>query len=223
MKTKCLKGLIVLYETFFIFTLFNLFLLFQTISLATESTAQANTKKIIILGDSLSEGYGVSKDSAYPALLEKKLHEVGKKQWQVINAGVSGSTSASAVSRMKWLFKSKPEMMLLVLGANDGLRGLKVEETKKNLTAAIEYAQAQNVKVILGGLYMPPNYGKEYTGQFKLMYSELAGKYKLTFIPFVLDQVAGNPKYNLADGIHPNEEGHKIVAENIFKILKDLL
>ncbi|KYG60554.1 arylesterase [Bdellovibrio bacteriovorus] len=177
-------------------------------------------KKLIVLGDSLTEGYGVAKDAAYPALLEKKLHEAGKKEWTVVNSGVSGSTTASGVSRMKWLFKSKPEAVLLVLGANDGLRGLKIEDSQKNLSDAIEYANSQKVRVILGGLYMPPNYGVAYTDKFKKMYESLAKKYKVTFIPFVLDKVAGNPKYNLADGIHPNEEGHKIIAENIFQVLK---
>lgn len=180
-------------------------------------------KKLIVLGDSLTEGYGVSKAAAYPALLEKKLHDVGKKEWTVINAGVSGSTTASAISRMKWLFKSKPDAVLLVLGANDGLRGLKVEESQKNLATAIEYANQQKVRVVLGGLYMPPNYGATYTGQFKKMYESLSKKYNLTFIPFVLDKVAGDPKYNLADGIHPNEEGHKLIAENIFQVLKGAL
>lgn len=180
-------------------------------------------RKLIVLGDSLTEGYGVSKTAAYPALLEKKLHEFGKKDWIVVNAGVSGSTTASAVSRMKWLFKSKPEAVLLVLGANDGLRGLKIEDSEKHLGAAIEYANQQKVRVILGGLYMPPNYGVSYTEKFKKMYASLAAKYKVTFIPFVLDKVAGNPKYNLTDGIHPNEEGHKIIAENIFQTLKGAL
>ncbi|MFM6929812.1 MAG: arylesterase [Bdellovibrio sp.] len=180
-------------------------------------------KKLIVLGDSLSEGYGVAKDAAYPAVLEKKLHDAGKKEWVVVNAGVSGSTTASGVGRMKWVFKNKPDMVLLALGANDGLRGLKVEESQKNLAAAIEYAQKEKVRVILGGLYMPPNYGKDYTGQFKKMYEDLAKKYKVTFIPFILDKVAGNPKYNLADGIHPNEEGHKIIAENVFKAIQGVL
>lgn len=180
-------------------------------------------KKLIVLGDSLTEGYGVSKAAAYPALLEKKLHDSGKKDWVVVNAGVSGSTTASAISRMKWLFKSKPDVVLLVLGANDGLRGLKIEDSEKNLGAAIEFANQQKIRIILGGLYMPPNYGIAYTDKFKKMYSSLAVKYKLTFIPFVLDKVAGNPKYNLTDGIHPNEEGHKIIAENIFQILKGAL
>ncbi|QDK36428.1 arylesterase [Bdellovibrio sp. NC01] len=184
------------------------------------SLSFANPKKLVVLGDSLSEGYGVAKEAAYPAVLEKKLHEAGKKEWTVINAGVSGSTTASAISRMKWIFKSKPDVVLLALGANDGLRGLKVEESEKHLGEAIEYAQSQKVRVILGGLYMPPNYGKDYSDKFKKMYESLAKKYKVTFIPFILDKVAGNPKYNLADGIHPNEEGHKIVAENIFAVLK---
>ncbi len=190
-------------------------LLFSSLSFAQ--------KKLIVLGDSITEGYGVSKEAAYPALLEKKLHEAGKKEWTIINAGVSGSTTASGVSRMKWLFKSKPDIVFLALGANDGLRGLKVEESQKNLASAIEYAQKEKVEVILGGLYMPPNYGADYTSKFKKMYEDLAKKYKLTFIPFILDKVAGNPKYNLADGIHPNEEGHKIIAETIFTALKGKL
>ncbi|QDK43958.1 arylesterase [Bdellovibrio sp. ZAP7] len=191
------------------------FLLFSSLSFAQ--------KKLIVLGDSITEGYGVSKEAAYPALLEKKLHDTGKKEWTIINAGVSGSTTASGISRMKWLFKSKPDIVFLALGANDGLRGLKVEESQKNLASAIEYAQKEKVEVILGGLYMPPNYGADYTSKFKKMYEDLAKKYKLTFIPFILDKVAGNPKYNLADGIHPNEEGHKIIADTIFNALKGKL
>lgn len=186
------------------------------------SLSFAAPSKLIILGDSLTEGYGVSKEAAYPALLEKKL-KAAKKDWDVINAGVSGSTSASGPSRLKWLFKNKPHAVLLVLGANDGLRGLKVPETQKNLAQSIEFIQKEKVKVILGGLYMPPNYGKEYTSQFSKMYSDLAKKYKTPFIPFILDKVAGDPKYNLADGIHPNEEGHKIIAEHIYNSIKDQL
>lgn len=194
--------------------LFSALLLFSSLCFAQQ--------KLVVLGDSLTEGYGVAKDAAFPAVLEKKLQEAGKK-WTVVNVGVSGSTTASAVSRMKWVFKSKPQAVLLVLGANDGLRGLKVAESEKNLATAIEYAQEQKVKVILGGLYMPPNYGKEYTTQFKKMYEDLAKKYKLVFIPFILDKVAGDPKYNLADGIHPNEAGHKLIAENVFAVLKGAL
>jgi acyl-CoA thioesterase-1 len=182
-----------------------------------------NSKKLVVLGDSLTEGYGVAKDSAFPAILEKKIHDSGKTNWSVVNAGVSGSTSASAVGRMKWLFKSKPDLLLLTLGANDGLRGIKLEETEKNLAAAIEYAQSEKVTVVLGGLYMPPNYGKDYTNKFKNMYQTLAKKYHVKLIPFLLDKVAGDPKYNLSDGMHPNEAGHKIVGETIYQEIKDLL
>ncbi len=180
-------------------------------------------KKLVVLGDSLTEGYGVAKDSAFPAVLEKKLHDVGKKEWTIVNAGVSGSTTASGISRIKWLIKSNPEYVFLALGANDGLRGLKIEDSEKNLAKVIEFAQDKKIKVILGGLYMPPNYGKEYTDKFKKMYESLTKKYKVVFIPFILENVAGNPKYNLADGIHPNEAGHKIIADNVFAVLKGIL
>ncbi|WP_413289792.1 arylesterase [Bdellovibrio sp. HCB337] len=187
------------------------------------SLSSAQSKKLLVLGDSLTEGYGVAKDQAFPAVLEKKIHEGGKKEWTVINAGVSGSTTASGISRMKWAFKNKPDLMILALGANDGLRGLKVEESEKNLGQAIEYAQEQKVPIVLAGLFMPPNYGKEYTEKFKKMYVSLSKKYKVTLIPFVLDKVAGDPKLNLADGIHPNEAGHKIVAETVYQEIKGLL
>ncbi len=192
---------------------------FFIIALTFSASSSWAQKKMIVLGDSLSEGYGVAKDAAFPAVLEKKL-QAAEKKWTVVNAGVSGSTTASAVGRLKWLAKSKPDVILLALGANDGLRGLKLEDSEKNLGAAIEYAQKEKIRVILGGLYMPPNYGKDYTDQFAKMYQSLAKKYKVTFIPFILDKVAGNPKYNLADGIHPNEAGHRIIAENVFESLK---
>jgi acyl-CoA thioesterase-1 len=198
-------------------------LFIPAVSVLSGSFAEAQTKKLVVLGDSLTEGYGVAKDSAFPALLEKKIHESGKKNWTVVNSGISGATTASALGRLKWVFKSKPDLLLLILGANDGLRGLKVEESEKHLSQAIEYAQEQKVTVVLGGLYMPPNYGKDYTEKFKKMYADLASKYKVPLIPFILDKVAGNPKYNLSDGIHPNEAGHKIVAETIYQDIKGML
>lgn len=196
--------------------LFFTLLFFSSLTFAAQ-------KKLVVLGDSVSEGYGVAKEAAYPSLLEKKLHDAGKTEWFIVNASVSGSTTASAVGRMKWIFKAKPDVVLLALGGNDGLRGLKVEESEKNLDEAVKYAESQKVRVILAGLYMPPNYGKDYTEKFKKMYEDIAKKYKLTFIPFILENVGGNPKYNQADGIHPNEEGHKIIADNIFKVLKGAL
>lgn len=203
--------------------LFLSLFLFTSIALATPAFATpANTSLMIVLGDSLSEGFGVARDAAWPALLEKRLNEVqmSGKKWTVVNAGVSGSTTASGISRIKWLAQKKPQVLILSLGANDGLRGLKVSESKKNLQETIDFAFKQNMKVVLGGLYMPPNYGKEYTAEFKKMYDDLAAKNKVIFVPFVLESVAGNPKFNLADGIHPNEAGHKQMMENIFKVLK---
>lgn len=182
----------------------------------------AMAKKLVVLGDSISEGYGVTQESAYPALLEKKIKAAGK-DWTVINSGVSGSTTASAKSRIQWLLKSKPDLVFLALGANDGLRGLKVPDSKSNLEQAILELKKQKIVVILGGLYMPPNYGKDYTESFKKMYVDLAKKNSVKLVPFILDKVAGDSKYNLADGIHPNEKGHEIIAETIFNEIKDLL
>lgn len=200
-----------------------LFLLLTTVLPLNQTFAESKTKRLVVVGDSLTEGYGVAKDSAFSSLLEKKIHESGKKEWTVVNSGISGATTASAVGRLKWIFKSKPDLMLLILGANDGLRGLKIDDSEKNLSQAIQYAKDQNVKVILGGLYMPPNYGKEYTEKFKKMYTSLAKKHDVLLIPFILDKVAGDPKYNLADGIHPNEAGHRIIAETIFNDIKGQL
>ena len=194
-----------------------------TTVLLFSSLCFAQQKKLVVLGDSLTEGYGVAQNAAFPALLEQKLHAAGKKEWTVVNAGVSGSTTASAAGRMKWLLKDKVDVVLLILGGNDGLRGLKVAESEKHLADAIEYAQTKKVQVILGGIYMPPNYGKDYTQQFKKMYQDLAARYKVKLIPFILDKVGGNPQYILADGIHPNEAGHQIIADNIFKALQGVL
>lgn len=189
---------------------------------ACSTAALADSKKMVVLGDSLSEGYGVAQQAAYPALLEAKIKATGKN-WQVINSGVSGSTTASAVSRIKWLLASKPDLVFLALGANDGLRGLKVEESRKNLDEAIKLLKNQKVVVVLGGLYMPPNYGKEYTESFKKIFSSLAKENQIRLVPFILNKVAGDSKYNLADGIHPNEKGHQMIAETIFKAIQDLL
>lgn len=179
-------------------------------------------RKLVVLGDSLTEGYGVARESAFPAVLETKIKASGK-DWTVVNAGVSGSTTASAVGRLKWIFKAKPDLLILCLGANDGLRGLKVEESKKNLSEAIEYAQAQKVPLILGGLYMPPNYGAKYTHDFHAMYEELAKRYQVPLIPFLLEGVGGKPQFNLADGIHPNEKGHEMVATTVYNAIKGRL
>ncbi len=183
---------------------------------------QSPPKRLLMLGDSLTEGYGVSPAAAFPALVEKKIQSSGKN-WQVINAGISGSTSASGPSRMKWQIKTKPDLMILALGANDGLRGLNLKVTEKNLSEIIEIAQAEKIPVIIAGMLLPPNYGNKYRTQFAEMYKHLAEKYKLRKIPFLLEGVGGNPKLNGPDGIHPNEKGHEIIAELVYKSIQDLL
>lgn len=188
-------------------------------SCVARATASSDIKKIIMLGDSLTEGYGVSKDKAYPALVQKKLEKVGKK-FLVVNAGISGSTSASAPSRMAWQLKSKPYLIFISLGANDGLRGQPVDKMEENLTTAIVQAQKAGVKVILGGMRLPPNYGAEYTDRFAAAFAKVARKTSVPLLPFILEGVGGDPKLNLADGIHPNEKGHEIVATTVFQFLE---
>lgn len=182
-------------------------------------TSITSAKKLVILGDSITDGYGVSKDLAFPAILNKKL----SPNHEVLAMAISGSTTASAPSRVKWALKVKPDIILLALGANDGLRGIKVEETKKNLSEAIDLIRKSNTEVVLVGMQMPPNYGKEYTTQFKKTFFKLAEQKKVKLIPFLLDNVGGETALNQSDGIHPNEKGHVVIAESIYKQLKDIL
>lgn len=179
-------------------------------------------KKILALGDSLTEGYGVDPKYSYPSLLEQKLQKNGY-DYKVINGGVAGSTTASGKSRLKWFLKAKPSHLILALGANDGLRGLKIEDSKKNLEGVILMAQEEKIQVIIAAMQMPPNYGAEYREKFKQVYFDLAKKYKLKLIPFMLKGVAGKKEFNIEDGIHPNSKGYNIVTENIYKAIKEYL
>ncbi len=185
----------------------------------TSLWSQEKEKKILIVGDSLTAGYGVSKEAAYPSQLQKLL-EKDHPEVKVIGAGSSGSTSASAISRLKWHLKAKPTHLVLALGANDGLRGVKLESTKKNLSEAIDLAKEKGIKVYLAGMLLPTNYGKKYRTEFKSLFKDLAKEKGVKFIPFLLKGVGGRPELNLADGIHPNEKGHKIVAQTVFNALK---
>lgn len=187
-------------------------------------TALAGTPvRIVILGDSLTEGYGVAKEDAYPALLDERLKKAGYPNISVVNAGISGSTTASAESRLKWHLKHKPEILMVALGANDGLRGLKIEETRKNLSALIGNAQKQGIQVLLAGMQLPPNYGKEYVSEFAKLYPSLATEYQVPLVPFLLKGVGGEKSLNLADGIHPNELGHQKMADLLQPFLVKLL
>lgn len=183
------------------------------------SVQSAFAKKLIFLGDSLTEGYGVAQEAAFPYLIQQKF-KADKSDWVITASGSSGSTSASTLSRLKWIAKEKPDVVFILMGSNDGLRGLKVEETEKNLSEAIEWAQKQKIEIILGQLHVPPNYGKDYFKKFEEIFPRVAKKYKIKLGPFLLDNVAGISSLNQPDAIHPNEKGHKIVAENLYKYLK---
>lgn len=190
---------------------------------ATISTENENLPTIVAFGDSLTAGYGLSSDQAYTTLLQQKLEENGF-QYRVVNAGVSGDTSAGGARRIDWALQSgNVKILILELGANDGLRGLPVAEMKKNLEQIIERAQSAGVTVILAGMEAPPNFGAEYTREFRQAFHDLAKQYKTPFIPFVLDGIGGNAKFNQADGIHPNAEGEKIMTENVWRSLQPLL
>ncbi len=175
-----------------------------------------------MLGDSLTEGYGVAQEESFPSLLEKKLRERGKNV-QIINAGIGGSTSASGLARLRWHLREKPDIMILALGANDGLRGLKPDEIKKNLAAVIQLAKKNGIRVVLAGMKMPPNYGAQYTAAFERVFTELAREEKVAFIPFLLEGVGGVPSLNQPDGIHPNEKGHEKIADHVLKHLIPIL
>jgi len=177
---------------------------------------------IVVLGDSLTEGFGVAKEEAYPHLLEKELQRKGHSV-KVINAGISGSTSASGPSRLRWYIKTHPDIVILALGGNDGLRGLTVKHMKKNLSKAIELAQAEKILILLAGMQIPQNYGTEYTESFRNAFHELAKQYQLQMIPFLLKEVGGVSSLNQADGIHPNPEGHQIIVQTVMEYLEPLL
>lgn len=180
--------------------------------------ANCAEQTMVFLGDSLTEGYGVSKEQAYPSLMQKAF-----PNWRFINSGVSGSTSGSGPSRMKWILQTHPQIVVLALGGNDALQGRQPAEMKKNLEETIDLATKQGVRVILIGILAPPNYGKAYTEKFSKVFVQVAQEKSLSFYPFLLNGVAGNPKLNQADAIHPNEAGHRVIAERLGKFLKTAL
>lgn len=177
--------------------------------------------KILFLGDSITAGYGVAREEAYPALLGYRLEALGIRHVEIINGSISGSTTASALSRLKWFRKASPDVLLLALGANDGLRGLSVENIKDNLANAILFAKNNNMDVILAGMQIPPNYGAEYADDFKQVFTTLAEGHGIVLIPFLLEGVGGRPNMNQSDGIHPNREGHQQIAKTVFPFILD--
>ncbi|WP_026302623.1 arylesterase [Psychroflexus tropicus] len=187
--------------------------------------SKEDTKTILCFGDSITAGYGLedTKD-AYPNLLQQKIDSLGLN-YTVINSGLSGETTAGGKSRISWVLNQEVDIFLLELGANDGLRGVAISETRSNLQSIIDKVQTKSpsTQIILAGMQLPPNMGQDYTSDFKQVFSELASKNNIEFIPFILKDVGGIEELNQNDGIHPNVEGHQIVAENVWDVLKPMI
>ena len=189
-----------------------------------DSAAVVKKKTIVFFGNSLTAGYGLSPSQAFPAIVQKKIDSLGLP-YLVVNAGVSGETSSGGKTRIDWILRQPVDIFVLELGANDGLRGIPLSATRKNLQDIVDKVKAKNpdTKLLFAGMQIPPNMGQTYTTEFRNIYSELAEKNKMTLIPFLLEGVGGEPELNQEDGIHPTAEGHRIVAANLWRELEKLL
>lgn len=194
----------------------------------TEETTVTETndsnKKILFFGDSLTAGYGLEVSQAFPAVIQEKIDSLGL-DYTVINAGLSGETTASGKNRLEWVLEDDIDIIIIELGANDGLRGVPLTETESNLQSMVDTVQSKlpDAKIILAGMKIPPNMGPEYTSKFESIFPELATSENIKLIPFLLNNVAGIPELNQGDGIHPTVKGQKLVAENVWKVLKPIL
>jgi acyl-CoA thioesterase-1 len=182
----------------------------------------AAKRRIVVLGDSLTAGLGLPADQAYPSLLQQRLDANGFN-YEVVNAGVSGDTSAGGLSRLDWALDGDVRVLIVALGGNDALRALPADELKQNLSRIIERAQARHIAVMLAGMEAPPNFGRDYLVSFHQVYPALAKQYHVAFLPFLLDGVAGNTELNQRDGIHPTAQGARIVADNVWTTLKPIV
>ena len=187
------------------------------------AAATAHAEPVIVaLGDSITAGLGVAADEAYPALLEARLRRDGYA-YRVVNAGVSGDTTAGGLRRVDWVLRAQPEIVILALGANDGLRGQSPKTTRANLEAIVARLTAAGARVLLAGMRMPPNYGEEFTRQFEAVFPAVARRANVALVPFLLDGVAADPTLNQADGLHPNAAGHRVIADRLWPRLRPLL
>ena len=189
-----------------------------------EMVVKDTVKTIVFFGNSITAGYGLEMSEAFPALIQRKIDSLALP-YKVVNAGVSGETRSGGDGRIDWVLRQPVDVCVLELGGNDGLRGIPVTETRKNLQSIIDKVKAKNpaVKIIIAGMQIPPNMGKQYTGEFRSMYPELAKKNDIALIPFLLEGVGGEAKFNQDDGIHPTAEGQKILAQNVWEVLKGML
>ncbi len=192
---------------------------------AAVDSVHAAKKFIVFFGNSLTAGYGLDPSEAFPSLIQNRLDSLGLL-YTVVNAGLSGETTASGVNRVDWVISQQPvDVFVLELGGNDGLRGIPVEETRKNLGAIIEKVRGKHpkVEIIIAGMLVPPNMGPKYSKDFQAVFPAVASEANVKLIPFILENVGGEKELNLEDGIHPTPEGHKLVMENIWAVLKDIV
>ncbi len=190
----------------------------------TQVVATTANKTILFFGNSLTAGYGIDPEESFAGRIQTRLDSL-QKEFRVINGGLSGETTAGGLSRLDWFLEEEPYLFVLELGGNDGLRGIALTETKKNLLAIVDKVQAKypNTKIILAGMQIPPNMGQEYTEEFKAIYPAVAKEKNIELIPFLLEGVAGNPDLNLPDGIHPTAEGHRLVMETLWPYISKAL
>jgi acyl-CoA thioesterase I len=195
-----------------------------TIFFTFASAAAQDNKTILFFGDSITAGYGLEEDQAFPAIIQEKIDENGLS-YRVVNAGSSGETSAGGLRRVDWILRQQVDVFVLELGGNDGLRGIDPLDTKKNLQGIMDKVRETypDVTIVLTGMEAPPNMGSDYTEAFRTIYTELAEANDVVYMPFILEGVAGEPDLNLPDGIHPTEEGHEIIANNLWEILQPIL
>jgi acyl-CoA thioesterase-1 len=187
-----------------------------------DPTAPPARPKIVALGDSLTAGLGLVESASYPHVLQQRIDQDGYN-FEVVNAGVSGDTSAGGLRRLDWALEGDVRVLIVALGGNDGLRGLSIAEMKQNLSTIIDRARQRNIVVILAGMEAPPNYGPEYVQSFRAAFRDVALEKRVLFIPFLLDKVAGQSALNQPDGIHPNADGARIVGDTIWPVLQSLL
>ena len=203
-----------------IFRLF--FVLGVIIALFPEPVYSKEKAVVLAFGDSLTAGYGVKDEESYPSKLQEKIFSAGFSH-KVVNAGVSGDTTAGGVRRIRWLMKHEPEIVILALGANDGLRGLSIDEMRKNLEIMITICREHNAQILLAGMKALPNYGEDYMREFETVFPELAKKHDLIFLPFLLEGVAGERQYTQSDGLHPLASGYSIITDLVWQRLKPML
>lgn len=189
---------------------------------SVQAPKPAAVPRIVFLGDSLTAGYGLAREQSVPSLIQAHLNAEGYR-YEVINAGVSGDTSAGGLSRLDWSLDGDVDILVIELGANDGLRGLPISGIRSNLTEIITRAKRRDITVLLTGMEAPPNYGAAYTSEFRRVFTDLAREHEVVFVPFYLEGVAGDPNLNLRDGIHPNPDGARIIEKTIWRALEPLL